>query len=143
MENNRTVIVALVIAVIAAVVFLNFEKFGEITKAEMTELYVSSEADVMSENNPVVGKGEYVYFTEIPGSEGGAGTLYVRSIENGRKWGQIVRTQTFKDCNERKCNPDQIGTLKFTTYYDWEGKYCGEVKDFATWKKVITCFTVK
>jgi len=144
MKNNRTILVTIVFILIAALVTLNFEKFtGHTTKTEMTKLYVSSNVNVMSETNPAIGKGKYIYFTEIPGTEAGSGTLYIREMEGGRKWGKIVRTQKFENCNSNKCNPGITGTLKFKTYYDWEGKYCGEVKDLATWKKVTTCFTVK
>lgn len=144
MANNRTILVTLVLILIAALVTLNFEKFtGQTTKIEMTELYVSSKGGVVSETNPVISKGDSIYFTEVPGTKGGSGTLYIREIEGGRKWGKIVRTQVFDYCNSNKCNPGFTGTLKFQPYYNWEGKYCGEVKDLATWKKVITCFTVK
>lgn len=143
--DNKTLIVSLVVVVIAVLVGLNFEKFtGEATKkADMTKLYVSADEDEMDQYNPVVGKGEYIYFTEMPGKEGGSGTLYIRSMSSGRKWGPIVRTQVFKNCNSNKCNPSQVGTLNFKTYFDWEGQYCGEVTDLATWKTVTTCFTVK
>ncbi len=143
--NNKTLIVSLVIVVIAALVFLNFEKFtGEaIKKEQMTKLYVSSDIDVMSETNPVVDPGKYVYFTEVPGKQGGSGTLYIREMSSGRKWGPIVRTQVFKNCNSNKCNAGVTGTLNFKTYYDWKGQYCGEVTDFATWKTVTTCFLVE
>ncbi len=144
MADNKTIIVTLVLILVAALVSLNFEKFtGQATKTETTKLYVSSNAKVMDQNNPVVGKGEYVYFTEIPGIQGGSGTLYIREMSSGRKWGPIARTQVFKNCNSNKCNTGVTGTLNFRTYYDWEGKYCGEVTDFATWKTVTTCFTVK
>lgn len=142
--DNRTIIVSLVVIIVAGLVFFNFERFtGEATKEAMTKLYVSSDVEVMSETNPVIGKGEYVYFTEMPGKLGGSGTLYIRSMSKDRKWGPIVRTQVFKNCNSNKCNPSQVGTLNFKTYYDWAGEYCGEVTDFATWKTVTTCFTVK
>jgi len=144
MKDNKMILVTLVFVVIAALVFLNFEMFtGQVTKAEMTKLYVSSKADVMSQSNPIIGKGKYVYFTQIPGSEGGAGTMYIREMEGDRKWGKVVRTEEFDDCNSRICRPGSVGTVNFKTYYNWEGKYCAEVKDFETWKKVITCFTVK
>lgn len=142
--DNKTIIVSLVVIVVAGLVFFNFERFtGEATKEAMTKLYVSADDEEMEQVNPVIGKGEYVYFTEIPGKEGGSGTLYIREMSSGRKWGPIVRTQVFKNCNSNKCNPSQVGTLNFRTYYDWNGKYCGEVKDLATWKVVTTCFTVK
>lgn len=144
MKDKKTILVALALVIVAAAVFFNIERFtGQATKSEMTKLYVSSKADIMSEVNPTVDKGEYIYFTEIPGSEGGSGTLYVREMESGRKWGKIVRTQVFDHCNSRKCNPGQVGELKFKTYYNWEGEYCGEIKDLDTWKEVKTCFTVK
>lgn len=144
MVNNRTLIVSLVTLIIAVVVFMNFEKFtGQATKVDTTKLYVSANPNEMSQVNPVIGKGQYVYFTEIPGPKGGTGTLYVREMSSGRKWGPIVRTQVFKNCNANKCNPSQTGTLNFKTYYGWSGKYCGEVKDLSTWKTVTACFTVK
>ena len=102
----------------------------------MTKLYVSHKADVMEEYNPVVKKGDYVYFTQMPGTKGGAGTLYIKEMDSERKWEQTVRTQKFDDCNSRICRKGNVGTLKFKTYHNWEGKYCGEVKDLATWKKV-------
>lgn len=142
--DNKTLVVSLVVLVIAALVGLNFEKFtGEATKTPMTKLYVASAPGVIDQTNPVIGKGKYVYFTEMPGSKGGSGTLYIRSMTKDRKWGPIVRTQVFKNCNSNKCNPSQVGTLNFKTYFNWVGEYCGEVTDFATWKKVTACFTVK
>ncbi|MBL7100361.1 MAG: hypothetical protein ISS23_00225 [Nanoarchaeota archaeon] len=144
MKDNKTILVTLVFLLVAVLIFFNFEKFtGQATKTDMTNLYVSSKEAVMSESNPVVGKGKYIYFSQIPGTEGGSGTLYIREMEKGRKWGKIVRTQEFDNCNSRKCNYGVVGDLKFTTYYDWEGQYCGEIKDLATWEKVTTCFTVK
>lgn len=145
MERNRTMVLTLVIVVIAAVVFFNFEKFtGKAVNTEdMTKLYVSSKADVMSETNPVIDQGDYVYFTVMPGAEGSNGQMYIREMEGGRKWGKIVRTEEFDDCNSRLCRPGHTGTVNFKTYYDWEGKYCAEVKDLNTWKKVTTCFTVR
>ncbi len=142
--DNKTLIVSLVVVVIAVLVGLNFEKFtGEATKTPMTKLYAASAPGVLDQVNPVIGKGKYVYFTEMPGNKGGSGTLYIRAMSKDRKWGPIVRTQVFKNCNSNKCNPSQVGTLNFKTYFDWAGEYCGEVTDFATWKKVTACFTVK
>lgn len=145
MEKNKTMLLTLVLLVIAAVVFFNFEKFTgkAVNTKDMTKLYVSSKADVMGQTNPVIEKGDYVYFTQVPGIEGGSGTMYIREMEGDRKWGKIVRTEEFDDCNSKVCRPGHTGTVNFKTYYDWEGKYCGEVTDFATWKKVTTCFTVK
>lgn len=144
MVDSKNLVVTLVIVLVAAVVFFNFERFtGQATKESITKLYVSADPEEMSQTNPVVKKGEYVYFTEMPGKEGGSGTMYVRSMAEDRKWGPIVRTQVFKNCNSNICRTNQVGTLNFKTYYDWEGKYCGEVTDFATWKTVTACFTVK
>ncbi len=143
--DNKTMIVSLVVLIIAGVVFFNFEKFtGEaVKKEEMTKLYVSASANEMEQVNPVIGNGKYVYFTEIPGKKGGSGTLYIRAMSKDRKFGPIVRTQVFKNCNSNKCNPNKVGTLNFKTYFDWAGEYCGEVKDLATLKTVKACFTVK
>ncbi len=143
--DNKTLVVSLVVLIIAGVVFFNFEKFtGEaVKKTDMTKLYVATAPEVIDQVNPVIGKGKYVYFTEMPGNKGGSGTLYIRSMSKDRKWGPIVRTQVFKNCNSNKCNPSQVGTLNFKTYFDWAGEYCGEVTDFATWKTVKACFTVK
>ncbi len=143
--DNKTVIVSLVVLIIAGVVFFNFEKFtGEAVKqTDMTKLYVATAPDVIDQFNPVIAKGKYVYFTEMPGKKGGSGTLYIRSMSKDRKFGQIVRTQVFKNCNSNKCNPSQVGTLNFQPYYEWAGEYCGEVKDLATLKTVKVCFTVK
>ncbi|MDP2909040.1 MAG: hypothetical protein Q8N77_04520 [Nanoarchaeota archaeon] len=143
MVNSRTLVVSLVVIIVAAIVFFNLERFvGEATKETATKLYVSSKAGVMSETNPTIKPGTYVYFTEMPGKKGGSGTLYIRSMTDERKWGPIVRTQVFQNCNANKCNPSQVGTLNFKTYYGWKGKYCGEVKDLTTWKTTTACFTV-
>jgi len=144
LKDNKTILVTLVFVLIAGLIFLNFEKFtGQATKTEMTKLYVSAKESVMSQTNPVIGNGEYVYFTQIPGSEGGAGMMYIREMEGDRKWGKIVRTEEFDNCNSRVCRPGHVGTVNFKTYYNWKGKYCAEVKDLDTWKTVKACFTVQ
>lgn len=146
--DKRTVLISLVVLIIAAVVVFNFEKFtGQATGqgTQVTRMFISENPAIPNQETVVVDKGKAVYFTAIAGSEGSDGTLEIKHIEEGRTREQIVSTVVFDNCNSKRCNFKGMGTpfARINTYYDWEGEYCGVIKDFATEKEIRRCFRVR
>jgi len=141
-RETKTMVFALAAVVLVAILALNFESTGKTvsTKAvTLTKVYVSSNPEIINQNNPIIKAGNYIYITVESGSNAISKEVKIVRKDNGLR----VTEKPIKGCEGINCDRDEVGTATYKTPTSWYGNYCAEIQNRELNKVWQACFSVQ
>ena len=157
-KDTKGLILALVVIVIVAIVAFNFQAYTgnlidvrglanyEVTtrgglvssniEESVSKIYVSTNLDVVDEDNPTIFAGEKFYVTVETGSQGSDNRLRAYSKDDFFQGGTRV---FLKPCSDN-CNRNRVVSAEILSSSSWgDGEYCVSVRDGLTKQEVERC----
>lgn len=147
-KDKKTWLIAFLVLVVVVLILSDLGVMtGQVPRAKiekMTNVYISTSSDIVSEASPKINQGNLIYVTVETGSEGMWNRVSFYKQEGNivvKRFAQLVLTDS--NCGNNYCDANKIVSGSYAVGADWLGTYCVGVKDRATEKETKDkCFEV-